>query len=334
MNTQAGKNHLWQSGSHFGDWLAYATTRSDYPGATTYKDLIATAYFAHSTKLLSKIAKILGKEDDASKYQLLHEVTREAFQEEFITPNTRVTSNTQTAYLLGLAFDLLPEEEEKKGVDRLLHRINQFGHLTTGFLGTPLLCPTLSEYGQTETAYKLLNRKEYPSWLYPVTMGATTIWERWDGIKPDSTFQNPGMNSFNHYAYGAIGEWLYRFVAGIEFDESQPGYKHIVFQPHPGGGLTHAKANHESPYGEIVSDWKVEDGKLRYKVVIPPNTNGSIKLPEAMKGEITVNGAPLNEGSGIQRVSGKEEDLVIEAQAGTYRFVYPYTLKTADTENQ
>ncbi|MGM0530682.1 MAG: family 78 glycoside hydrolase catalytic domain [Bacteroidota bacterium] len=334
MNTQAGDNHLWQSGSHFGDWLAFNTTRSDYPGATTYKDLIATAYFAHSSRLLSKTAKVLGKENDASKYQLLYEVIREAFQKEFMTPNTRITSNTQTAYLLGLAFDLLPGEKEAKGAERLLQRINNFGHHTTGFLGTPLLCPTLSEYDQTETAYKLLNRKEYPSWLYPVTMGATTIWERWDGIKPDSTFQDPGMNSFNHYAYGAIGEWLYRFVAGIEYDESQPGYKHIIFQPHPGGGLTYANASHESPYGEIVSDWEIESEKFQYKVVIPPNTNGSIKLPEAKKGEVTVNGAQLEEDSGIQNIHREKDDLVIEAQAGTYRFVYPYKLKTTDTENQ
>ena len=334
MNTQAGENHLWQSGSHFGDWLAYATTRSDYPGATTYKDLIATAYFARSTHLLSKIASILGKEEDASRYKLLYEVTREAFQEEFITPNTRVTSNTQTAYLLGLTFDLLPEEDEQKGVDRLLHRINEFNHLTTGFLGTPLLCPTLSEYGQTETAYKLLNRKEYPSWLYPVTMGATTIWERWDGIKPDSTFQNPGMNSFNHYAYGAIGEWLYRYVAGIEFDRDHPGYKHIIFQPHPGGGLTYAKANHESPYGEIISDWQINDKKFNYKVVVPPNTTASIRLPGAKKGEVTVNGTMVKAGDALQNIRKEKDDLIIEAKPGTYRFVYPYAVKEGKTEAQ
>ncbi|MBS3775510.1 MAG: family 78 glycoside hydrolase catalytic domain [Bacteroidales bacterium] len=334
MNRQAGKNHLWQGGSHFGDWLAFNTTRSDYPGATTYKDLIATAYFARSSKLLSKTAEVLGKENDAEKYSLLYEVVKKAFQEEFMTPNSRITSNTQTAYLLGLAFGLLPEEKEAKGVERLLQRINNFGHLTTGFLGTPLLCPTLSEYGETETAYKLLNRKEYPSWLYPVTMGATTIWERWDGIKPDSTFQDPGMNSFNHYAYGAIGEWLYRYVAGIEWDEQNPGYKHIIFKPHPGGGLTSAKASHESLYGEIISDWEINEKKFNYKVVIPPNTSASIRLPNAEEGKVTVNSGMLEENGGIHNIRQEKDKLVIDAKPGTYRFVYPYQKKGGETEAQ
>jgi alpha-L-rhamnosidase len=327
INEQAGDNHLWQTSSHFGDWLAYNTTRSDYPGATTYKDLIATAYFARSSQLLAKTAKILGKEQDATQYRLLYETIKQAFQEEYLTPNARITSNTQTAYLLGLAFDLFPENQKERGVERLKGRIDHFNHLTTGFVGTPLLCPTLSQYGHTETAYKLLNRKKYPSWLYPVTQGATTIWERWDGIKPDSTFQDPGMNSFNHYAYGAIGEWLYRFVAGIELDEKNPAYKHIIFQPHPGGGLTYAKASHQSVYGKIVSDWKIENGKLRYKVVIPPNSTGSIRLPDTQKAKVIVNGKPLEKGGGIFKIQRKNNNLLIEARAGTYRFVYPFKSK-------
>ena len=139
---------------------------------------------------------------------------------------------------------------------RLAADVRKFGHLTTGFLGTPVLCQALSDYGYLDEAYLLLNRKEYPSWLYPVTKGATTIWERWDGTKPDGSFQNPSMNSFNHYAYGAIGDWMYRVVAGIEIDEKQPGYKHILIQPRPGGGLTSAKASVETLYSALSqSSW-------------------------------------------------------------------------------
>ncbi|MGC1617908.1 MAG: family 78 glycoside hydrolase catalytic domain, partial [Candidatus Acidiferrum sp.] len=231
MRHQAGESYLWNTGFSFGDWLAFATTESDYPGATTDKDLIQTAYFARSTELLAKTAQVLGKNDDAAEYAALEDKITSAFQREFVTPNGRLASNTQTAYALALAFGLLPESERAEAAARLAADVRKFGHLTTGFLGTPLLCQTLSDYGYLDEAYMLLNHKEYPSWLYPVTKGATTIWERWDGIKPDGTFQSPSMNSFNHYAYGAIGDWMYRVVAGIELDESVPGYKHIFLQP-------------------------------------------------------------------------------------------------------
>jgi len=153
------------------------------------------------------------------------------------------------------------------------------GHLTTGFVGTPLLCKTLSSQGYDKLAFMLLNRKEYPSWLYPVTQGATTIWERWDGQKPDGTFQSVGMNSFNHYAYGAIGEWLYTYVSGIQIDEQHPGYKHIILAPHPGGGLTNANAEFNSMYGKITSSWKIEGGNFMYDVEVPANATATVILP-------------------------------------------------------
>ena len=237
MRRQAGEKYIWSNGFSFGDWLAFATTRSDYPGATTDKDLIQTAYFARSTALLAKTATVLGKKEDAAEYASLEEKIKSAFQKEFVAPNGRLSSNTQTAYALALAFELLPQAQRASAAARLADDVKKFGHLTTGFLGTPFLCQTLSDYGYLDIAYMLLNRTEYPSWLYPVTKGATTIWERWDGIKPDGTFQDPGMNSFNHYAYGAIGEWMYRIVTGIELDEAHPGYKHVLIQPQPGGGL-------------------------------------------------------------------------------------------------
>jgi alpha-L-rhamnosidase len=319
---QAGESYIWNTGHHYGDWLAFNTTRSDYPGATTDKDLIATAYFAHSTSLLAKAAAVLGKEGDVDKYQELLARIKSAFQKEFVTPNGRLSSNTQTAYSLALAFDLLPETIREKAAQRLAEDVNQFGHITTGFLGTPLICHVLSRYGYFDEAFMLLNRKEYPSWLYPITMGATTIWERWDGIKPDSTFQNKGMNSFNHYAYGAIGEWLYRVVAGLEIDPEHPGYKHIVIQPHPGGGLEGARASVVSPYGRVTSGWQLTDDKITMSVEIPPNTTATINLPSARAEGVLETGKGLSKAKGITKWTQEGDVLVVEAGSGEYEFVY------------
>ncbi|MBN2000528.1 family 78 glycoside hydrolase catalytic domain, partial [candidate division KSB1 bacterium] len=233
MANKAGDTYFWNTDFTFGDWLSFNTDRSDYPGAFTAKDLICQAHFCRSTDLVLQTAKILGKNDDVQKYSELLKKAKKVFNDEFVTPNGRISSNTQTAYALALAYGLLPEDQRKQAAKRLADDVNQFKHITTGFLGTPLICHVLGEYGFYDEAYMLLNNKGYPSWLYPVTQGATTIWERWDGQKPDGSFQDAGMNSFNHYAYGAIGDWLYRVVAGIEIDESNPGYKHIIIQPHP-----------------------------------------------------------------------------------------------------
>jgi len=279
MKERAGADYLWTGDTHYGDWLAFATTRSDYPGATTEKDLIATAYFRYSSGLLAKIAKIIGKTDDAKIYSALSEKVKDAFINEFVTPSGRLVSHTQTAYCLAISFDLLPEDLVSDAAAYLAGDVKKMGHLTTGFVGTPLLCKTLSDQGYEDLAFMLLNRKDYPSWLYPVTQGATTIWERWDGQKPDGSFQNAGMNSFNHYAYGAIGEWLYTYVAGIRIDETKPGYKHFILAPHPGGGMTHATATIESMYGKIVSGWKVEGDEFIYEVEIPANTTATVILP-------------------------------------------------------
>jgi len=279
MTSRAGDDFLWTGDTHYGDWLAFATTRSDYPGATTEKDLIATAYYKYSSGLLAKVAEIIGNNADAAKYSELSENIKKAFQKEFVTQAGRLVSNTQTAYSLAIAFDLLPENRIESAAKYLAEDVKKMGHLTTGFVGTPLLCKTLSSQGYEDLAFMLLNRKEYPSWLYPVTQGATTIWERWDGQKPDGTFQSVGMNSFNHYAYGAIGEWLYTYVAGIKIDENNPGYKHFFLEPHPGGELTNASADHTSMYGKISSSWKVEGGNVVYDFEIPANTTATVILP-------------------------------------------------------
>nr|HPR33619.1 family 78 glycoside hydrolase catalytic domain [Prolixibacteraceae bacterium] len=319
MRKRAGDDLLWTEDWHFGDWLAFATTRSDYPGATTDKGLIATAYFRYSSSLLAKIAGIIGKEADVKEYSLLSEGIKKAFIHEFVTPAGRLVSHTQTAYALALAFDLLPDERIPEAAKYLADDVKAFGHLTTGFLGTPLLCKTLSAHGYDDLAFMLLNRRGYPSWLYPVIQGATTIWERWDGQKPDGSFQDVGMNSFNHYAYGAIGEWLYTYVAGIRIDEENPGYRHFFLSPHPGGGLTFAKAAYESPYGRIVSDWKRNGNTMNYSLEIPANTTATVILPFAVLEEVSLQGDPVMFHEAIH----KEQDAIVKLGSGKYTFSWP-----------
>jgi len=321
---QAGDKYLWfPAERQFGDWLAFATIRSDYPGATTDKDLLATSYFYHSTNLLRKTAKILGKKEDAMEYEELLEKIRTAYLKEYITPNGRMASNTQTAYVVALSFGLIPEELESTAARRLADDVNAFGHLTTGFLGTPDLCHVLTKYGYLDEAYKLLYRKEYPSWLYPVTQGATTIWERWDGQKPDGTFQNPDMNSFNHYAYGAVGDWLYRKVAGIDLDPANPGFKAIIIKPHPGNEMNDVKASHESPYGTISSAWKIEDGKFHLTINIPVNTSATVYVPSNAE-TLEINGKAADNTEKVMAEGLDYHFLKIKKGSGKYTFVTSY----------
>jgi len=319
MKSRAGDDYLWTGDFHFGDWLAFATTNSDYPGATTEKDLIATAYYSYSSGLLSKIAAIIGQNDDAKKYAQLSENIKKAFQKEFVTPAGRLVSHTQTAYSLALAFNLLPEDLIPKASEYLAADVKKMKHLTTGFVGTPLLCKTLSAQGHEDLAFMLLNRKEYPSWLYPVTQGATTIWERWDGQKPDGSFQDVGMNSFNHYAYGAIGEWLYRYVAGLDIDPDMPGYKHILLAPHPGGGLTNAGVEFTSLYGKVKSAWRLDGKDFVYEVTVPANTTATVSLQTAKAEQVTLNAQPLSAATVKQTDNG----VSVNVGSGSYTFRYP-----------
>ena len=242
MKAQSGSERLWNTGTHFGDWLAFATTRSDYPGATTGKDFIATAFFAYSTSLLAKTAAVLGHDGDARYYETLANEVKAAWQREFVTAAGRVGENTQTAYTLALQFDLLPPHLRLEAARRLVADIGRHGdHITTGFVGASYLPFALSGHGQLDTAYKLLNQETYPSWLYPVKNGATTIWERWDGRKPDGTFQDPGMNSFNHYAYGAIGDWMYRVVAVAQLHHRRHPAAPLLVGGADDGGVEHGR---------------------------------------------------------------------------------------------
>ncbi len=312
--------YLWDNNFTFGDWLSFSSTASDYPGAYTDKKLISTAYFARSTDLLQRSAEILGNTEDAEEYATLFENIKQAFQNEYLTSSGRIMSNTQTAYLLALQFDLLPDNTEDTAVQYLVSRINERNHLTTGFLGTPHLNPILSDYEYNDEAFELLFRKEYPSWLYPVTKGATTIWERWDGIKPDSTFQDEGMNSFNHYAYGAIGEWLYKNVAGIE--AAAPGYKQIAIHPTMDSTLTYARSIQESPYGRIESKWNFSDNQFSLDVTIPVNTTATVTLPHAAGQMITENSRDIDQSDAIKSVEESGDNVIVEIGSGDYAFSY------------
>lgn len=208
--------------------------------------------------------------------------------------NTAVFKPTQTSYVLALYFDLLPKKLRALAAAELVEDIKlRDMHLSTGFVGTPYLAHVLSENGQLDTAYALLHQKTWPSWLYSVTKGATTIWERWDGFTDDNGFQDAGMNSFNHYAYGAIGAWMMGVVAGIQIDPEQPGYKHSVLRPLPGGGLTHASASLRTLYGDLRSAWRLSDGRFEWTVQVPPNTTATAHVPNADGKAIMLNGAPV-----------------------------------------
>lgn len=282
----AGDNYLVQDGAHFGDWMYFVHPLHNEPKpGHTDVDLIATAYFAWSASLTAKTAAVLGRSEDQQRYEVLFSKIKEAFQYEFVTPSSRLSPNSQTAYVLALSFGLLEEDQISKAFAYLVDNIEKRNHhLSTGFLGTPLLCHVLSKNGRTDLAYKLLLQESFPSWLYQVKRGATTMWERWDGIEPDGSFQETYANSFNHFAKGAVGDWMYSVVGGIRHDEDRPGYKHIIIKPEPDPSLSYAKTSLASPYGLIQTDWSLKNGQLYLKVDIPPNTTATIFLPGQPEG--------------------------------------------------
>lgn len=323
IRSQGDNEYLWNTGFHYGDWLALDAKENSYVGSTP-KDYIATALYAYSTSLLSKASRIIGKLEEAEIYEQLHKNILKAFREEFVTSTGRLVSPTQTACVLALMFDLVEEKDKKRVIDTLIQYLeeNKY-HLTTGFVGTPYLCHVLSSYGHSDAAYKLLLQTDCPSWLYQVTKGATTIWEHWDGIKPDGTFWSKDMNSFNHYAYGSIGDWLYRKAAGVEIDEEYPAYKHIVLKPHINENMTYAKASIESMYGLIVSHWKMSEEKIKLYITIPANTTADVELMDVKLEDIFENDNPLlNPVAGIKTCSQTAKGVKIEIGSGEYSFEY------------
>lgn len=265
--------------TRYGDWLA--TDAVTPYTAPTPRSLIGTAYFAYTTGLVTEAARTLGKRGDAVRLDRLRRRIVAAFQREFVTAAGRVVGDTQTGYCLALAFDLLPPSLRAVAVDHLVRLVDdRQGHLTTGFVGTPLLCPVLTRFGRADVAERLILQDTYPSWLYPVKLGATTMWERWNSYSPETGFGDPSMNSFNHYAYGAIGEWLYAHLGGIAPVESAPGYARVRCAPRPGAGLAWARTWHDTPRGRVSVSWRLEAGRrFSAEFIIPPDTVAEISLP-------------------------------------------------------
>lgn len=296
---RAGESRLWNRGFQFGDWLDPAAPPSRPGDARTDQSIVATAYFARSAELVGQTAQVLGLPQLQAKYLALAAEVREAFNQEYVTPAGRLASDAQTAYTLAIEFGLLATAAQRKhAAERLvtLVRSNSY-RIGTGFVGTPLICDALCSTENFDVAYRLLLERNCPSWLYPVRMGATTIWERWDSMLPDGSI-NPGeMTSFNHYALGAVADWMHRTIGGLV--PGAPGYRRIAMQPRPGGGLTYASARHLTPYGIAECRWKIEDGSIEVQVVVPPNATASIHLP------------------------GKESEP-IEVGSGIHRWAYPY----------
>jgi len=296
------KDNLWNTGGHFGDWLFYhPDDDNDGRAAVTDKYLIAQCFYAHSTQLLINAAKVLGKTSDVASYSKLLQDIKSAFVREYMTPSGRLVSSTQTAYVLALQFDMLPDNLRAQAAQRLVDNIHSYGnHITTGFLGTPFISSVLTRFGYSDVAYQLLLQKTYPSWLYPVKMGATTIWERWDGIKPDGSFENAGMNSFNHYAYGAIGDWMYRKMVGLDTYEDGVGYKHSKIQPYIGGGFTEAKASLDTYFGKLSNSWQLAGSRLTMDIEIPVNTTSTVFVPTTDAQSVKLDGKALVDQNGQQ----------------------------------
>ena len=302
-------------GGDYGDWLSIK--------ADTPKDVIGTAYFAYSTHLVAMSYAAIGDKENAAKYQDLFEQISKAFNAKYVDENGRIKGDTQCCYLMALKFDLLPDALRAKAAQYLVDDVKaKEWHLSTGFVGVSYLLPMLTQTGNVESAYKLLLQDSFPSWLFSVKHGATTIWERWDGWTPDKGFQNPGMNSFNHYSLGSCGEWLYDSVAGIQWDAAQPGYKHSIIHPllPPNGELTWAKGSVGSPYGNVSSDWKLDAGRLILNVTIPANTTATVYVPVHAGDSVTESGKPADHADGVRFIKTENDANEYQVTSGSFSF--------------
>lgn len=268
-------NGIWKGQAHFGDWLNLDQDSAHECSRGTEKELIATAYYILSSDIYLKACAACGA--DAGDVAARRAESVEAFRREYMV-NGRIAPDyaTQTACVLALHFGITDNAPET--AKQLNELVTACGHLKTGFVGTPYLLHALTDNGYTETAYSLLLREEYPSWLFSVKMGATTIWEHWDSLREDGSMWSTGMNSFNHYAYGSVADWLYGDVAGIKADEAEPGYKHFFLCPVTDSRLTYAKASYETRFGTIRSAWKTENGKTTYTFTVPAGTTATLTL--------------------------------------------------------
>lgn len=280
IHASCGEKTLWMNGFQRGDWLSLDGDISlpSMSGGTD-KNLVANAYYAYSVKIVRDAAKVLGRTSDAAYYGEVYEHIVEELNREYVTQNGRLVSETQTACVLLLRFNLVKEKHRSRIIQTLTENIARHkGHLTTGFVGTAYLCHTLTENAKHSLAEEILLTEEYPGWLYAVKKGATTIWERWNSILPDGNFDESGMNSLNHYSYGSIGDFLYQKIGGINL--LKPGYKEILIKPVLTQGMTEVAATYESMYGTIDSKMTCKDGQITVDVMIPPNTKAVLELPE------------------------------------------------------
>lgn len=319
QDDKSGNRHLWTVGFHFGDWLALDGPVEGGVMGGTDNGLLASAYYRLSTNILAKAAAVLGLDDDAKFYGDLSELIKQAIQNEFFSKNGRSTILTQTAHVVALHFDLVEPEVRGRVLADLRALLKKSGmHLKTGFIGTPYLCRSLSDNGDSDSAYQVFFQEDYPSWLYEVLMGATTIWERWNSILPDGKISGTGMNSLNHYAYGSIAEWMYRNMCGINPVESQPGFKHVLIKPEVYGKLYHARATVRSAMGLVASGWRREDdGTLTIEITVPFNATATAMLPDAGLADVR----------GLDGLTACQDGVKVKVElpSGQYTFNYPPT---------
>ncbi|MFO0909231.1 MAG: alpha-L-rhamnosidase C-terminal domain-containing protein [Isosphaeraceae bacterium] len=296
----------------FGDWLSIK--------ADTPKDVIYTAYYAHSTQLTARAAEVLGKAEDARTYNALFERIKAAFNKAFVAADGRIQGETQAVYVLALAFDLLDADQAKAAARHLLADIRSKNHhLSTGFIGTKDLMLVLSKIGATDVAYRLLHNTSFPSWGFSIEHGATSIWERWDGWTPEKGFQDPGMNSFAHYSFGAVYQWMVENIGGILADA--PSYRSVTVAPVIDPKLTHAEVSYNSVRGLIVSRWsRSGDGTLNLDAIIPANTMGRVVIPAPAGATVEESGVPLAEVKGLRVVEAEGGKVTVKVGSGHYRF--------------
>jgi alpha-L-rhamnosidase len=322
IDDENGGKRLWQTGFHFGDWLALDAKDPSILTGGTDPFYIASAYYCYSSLLVAKAAAVLGKYDLAEQYTKLSNEVKEAVQKEYFTPNGRSAINTQTAMIVALYMDLIPVELRDRLIKDLITKLSEDKmQLTTGFVGTPYFCNVLSENGANDDAYRLVLNENYPSWLYAVKLGATTIWERWNSVLPDGSISDTGMNSLNHYANGSIVQWMYQHMCGINPVEEAPGFRKIKLTPKPYGKLSYAKANVFTASGLIKSDWEIRnDGLLSFTFTIPFNTTAEVVLPDAALNQIKVNGVGLEDAE----LNAIQQDNHVTCMLTAGEFVFEY----------
>jgi alpha-L-rhamnosidase len=317
-----GGKRLWQTGNHIADWLALDNPdKSDIFNGGTDQYYVATAYYYYSVELTGDAAEALGKKEDAAYYRKLQEEIKAAFCNEYITPNGKICVDTQSAHVLALFMDLLPQEHRGRAAEALKTKLVDKGtHLDTGFVGTPYICRVLSSVGANDFAYKLLINDDFPSWLYSVNMGATTIWERWNSVNPDGSVSSTGMNSMNHYAYGSVVEWIARDICGLNPVFDGPGFKKALIKPQPFAYLKNAYIQYKSVSGTYVSSWELmEDEKIKYHFEVPFNCEAEIILLDAKFADIVVEGGkPLD-------MKEKDGNVTLKVEAGKFEVTYKPT---------